>query len=91
MERKRTKLQIIRDILSVIKDRNKRIKPTHILYKSNLSYAMMEQYLNELIANGMIKEIKNGKSKSYEITEKGINYLAQYAMVQNFTESFGLD
>ena len=90
MEKKRNKLQIIRDILSVIKDRNRKIKPTHILYKSNLSYVMMEQYLNELISTGMIKEIRNSRSKTYEITDKGLNYLSQYALVQNFSDSFGL-
>jgi len=91
MEKKRNKLQIIRDILSVIKERNRKIKPTHILYKSNLSYMMMEQYLGELIAAGMIKEIKKEKAKTYEITEKGINYLSQYSLVQNFASSFGLE
>ena len=91
MEKKRNKLQIIRDILSVIKDRNRKIKPTHILYKSNLSYVMMEQYLNELISTGMIKEIRNSRSKTYEITDKGLNYLSQYSLVQNFADSFGLN
>lgn len=90
MERKRNKLQIIHDILSVIKERNRRIKPTHILYKSNLSHIMMEQYLSELISKGLVREIKTGNSKTYEITDKGINYLAQYSLVENFTESFGL-
>jgi predicted transcriptional regulator len=91
MEKKRNKLQIIHDILSVINQKNRRIKPTHILYKSNLSYSMMEQYLNELIAGGMIKQIQAGKNKTYEITQKGVNYLSQYSLVQNFTESFGLE
>jgi predicted transcriptional regulator len=52
---------------------------------------MMEQYLNELIAGGMIKQIQAGKNKTYEITQKGVNYLSQYSLVQNFTESFGLE
>lgn len=91
MEKKRNKLQIIYDILSVINERNRKIKPTHILYKSNLSYSMMEQYLNELLSTGMIKRAQNGKSKTYEITQKGINYLSQYSLVKNFTESFGLE
>ncbi|HLD98553.1 MAG TPA: winged helix-turn-helix domain-containing protein, partial [Candidatus Nanoarchaeia archaeon] len=45
--KKRNKLEIIRDILNVIRSRNGKIKPTHILYKSNLSHQMMEEYLAE--------------------------------------------
>ena len=75
MSKKRNKLEIIRDILEVIRNRNGKIKPTHILYKSNLSYAMMDIYLKELIEKQFITEIKLKKGKTYTITEKGINYL----------------
>jgi predicted transcriptional regulator len=56
MERKRNKLEVIFDILKVIREKSGKIKPTHILYKSNLSYLMMKDYLNELIEKGLIKE-----------------------------------
>jgi len=91
MERKRTRLEIIRDILEVIKSRNGKIKPTHILYKSNLSHGMMEQYLSELIEKKLIEEIKLAKGKSYRVTEQGLSYLSQYNLVKSFTDSFGLD
>lgn len=90
MDKKRNKLEIIHDILAVIKEKNGRIKPTHVLYKSNLSYSMMEQYIDELISKSMVKEIKLKKGKTYEITEKGLAYLLQYNTIRNFTESFGL-
>jgi len=90
MEKKRNRLEIIRDILKVIRDRNGRIKPTHILYKSNLSYQMMEDYLEELKAKGFITEIKAKKGKTYAITEKGMNYIDKYAIISEFTDSFGL-
>lgn len=90
MERKRTRLEIIRDILLVIKQKSGKIKPTHILYKSNLSHSMMEQYLSELIKNGMIHELTLKKGKSYAITQQGENYLNQYSLIKDFTESFGL-
>lgn len=90
MEKKRNRLEIIRDILKVIRDRSGRIKPTHILYKSNLSYQMMEEYLKELKEKDFIREKKIKTGRTYEITEKGINYLDKYNMIANFTESFGL-
>ncbi len=91
MSKKRTRLEVIKDILNVIKDRNGRIKPTHILYKSNLSHHMMEEYLNELISKEFIVEKKLDKSKTYFITEKGIKFLENYRMIADFTESFGLN
>jgi len=92
MERKRNKLEIIHDILTVIRDRNGKIKPTQILYKSNLSHMMMKEYLDELIGKGfiLVHEDKKG-GKTYIITEKGNKYLAEYKTILNFMESFGLD
>lgn len=91
MAKKRSKLEIIRDILLVINGKNGKIKPTHIMYKSNLSHSMMDQYLQELISKEFIKEVKSGNGKSYEIKERGRDYLIQFSLVKNFTESFGLD
>lgn len=91
MNKKRNRLQIIRDILEVIRNKSGRIKPTHILYKSNLSHAMMEEYLKDLKTKEFIKVRKLGNSRTYLITEKGIRYLQDYALVSDFTSSFGLE
>ena len=91
MNKKRNRLEIIRDILEVIRNKSGKIKPTHILYKSNLSHAMMEEYLNELKEKEFISEKKTATSRTYLITEKGIRYLSQYSLVSDFTSSFGLE
>ena len=91
MDKKRTKLEVIRDILEVIKAKSGKIKPTHILYKCNLSYSMMEFYIEDLVSKELIREIKLKKGKSYEITDKGISYLSKYNVIKDFTEAFGLD
>ena len=91
MNKKRTRLEVIKDILEVIKSRNGKIKPTHILYKSNLSYIMMEDYLSELKEKRFITETSKTRGKTYQITEKGSEYLRKYSLVSEFTESFGLD
>lgn len=92
MGKKRTKLEVIRDILEVIKNKNGRIKPTHILYKSNLSYQMMGEYIDELKERGLVVEenLKNGQ-RTYSLTEKGFKFLEQYSMIADFTASFGLE
>jgi len=81
MSKKRDRLRVIFDILDVIREKGETIKPTHILYKSNLSHQMMQQYLNELIGKGFLIE---------RVTEKGFNYLKEYNKITSFIESFGL-
>jgi predicted transcriptional regulator len=90
MKKKRDRLQIVHDILKAVKDKNGRIKPTHILYKSNLSHQMLDDYLGELIGKGFIIE-NNGKTgKTYSLTAKGFEYLNKYRIISDFVDSFGL-
>ncbi|MBI2542258.1 hypothetical protein HYV80_06120 [Candidatus Woesearchaeota archaeon] len=91
MSKKRDKLQIIYDILSVIKEKNGKIKPTNILYKSNLSNQMFNEYMGELIKKRFIIENKTKSGKVYSLTEKGFAYLNKYQMIVDFTGSFGLN
>lgn len=90
MSKKRSRLDVINDILTTI-SQEKEVKPTHILYKSNLSHKMMMGYLNELIKKRFIRENINGKNKTYSTTNKGKNYLKEYKSMINFMKSFGLD
>ncbi|MFW6286065.1 MAG: winged helix-turn-helix domain-containing protein [Nanoarchaeota archaeon] len=55
-QKKRERTQIIHDILKAIKDKGNNVKPTHILYKSNLSHQMLQEYINELIEKNFMEE-----------------------------------
>lgn len=93
MADRRNKMEIIYDILKSIQDkRNMMIKPTHLLYKSNLSHDGMKRYVDELKVNGMIMETEDPKTKNkmFTITEKGCKFLEEYKKVVDFTSSFGL-
>ncbi len=91
MSKKRNRLEIIYDILKAIQSKNGNIKPTHILYKSNLSHDMMDEYLSELKEKNFIIENKTDKGKRYSLTQKGFDYLNKYKLITDFIESFGLD
>lgn len=91
MTKKRTHLEIIKDILEVIKGKSGKIKPTHILYKSNLSHIMMEQYLEDLKEKELITEEELKKGKTYKITERGLSFLSKYHIISEFMSSFGLN
>lgn len=91
MTKKRDRLQIIYDILKAIHDKNNRIRPTHILYKSNLSHQMMEEYLKDLISKHFVVMNKDKNGKTYSLTQKGFDYLNKYKLITEFTDSFGLE
>jgi predicted transcriptional regulator len=91
MSKKRNRLEVIYDILKAISNKQGEIKPTHIMYKSNLSHKMLEQYLSELLQNGLIIECHKPKGKTYNVTSKGFDYLNKYRIIKKFTDSFSLE
>ncbi len=91
MVKKRERLEVIRDILSVIRDSGKMIRPTRLLYSSNLSPQMFKDYMKELISKELVVEIedKTGK-KAFVLSNKGFEFLEKYRLIEEFVENFGL-
>jgi len=85
---KRTKPEIIRDILKLIQD-NHNIKPTPLLRRSGLSSSRFKEYYLELLEKEFIKEV-SVKSKYVTLTEKGTRYLEKYQTIINFIDEFEL-
>ena len=70
MAKKRERLDVIRDILLAIRE-NKQIKPTRLLYASNLSPQMFKEYINELITKNFISlDIDQKEKKTFSLTSK---------------------
>ncbi len=90
MAKRRERLQIIHDVLKAVMDKNGEIKPTHILYKSNLSPQMLNDYLAELIEKRFITANADLNKKRYALTQKGMDYLEKYKLITEFMNSFGL-
>jgi len=87
---KRGKLEVMKDILEIIKIYNM-IKPTHLLRKSKLSSARFKEYYVELIEKKFIDQITNQKQEKYIIlTEKGLKFLEKYQSIINFIQEFEL-
>jgi len=88
--KKRERLDVIRDILQTIRQ-NREIKPTRLLYASNLSPQMFKEYINELISKKFIKfDIDEKEKKTFSLTKKGQDFLQEYKVIENFIENFGL-
>ncbi|MFC1801804.1 winged helix-turn-helix domain-containing protein [Nanoarchaeota archaeon] len=90
MTARRTKLDIITDILFVIQNKGGTIKPTHLLYKANLSHKLMNTYLEELIKKEAIERVSI-KNRSYiSIKDKGLELLQSLKKMKEFQDAFGL-
>jgi len=91
MGKKRERIDIIEDILLSIQAKNGEIKPTHLMYKSNLSHTQMKSYLEELVDKSLVKKI-NKKTYDYIIiTDRGLEFLTKLKEMKSFDKTFGLD
>ncbi|MCD4759733.1 hypothetical protein K8R33_02505, partial [archaeon] len=84
------RIDIIHDIILSIQRKGGKIKPTHLMYKANLSYNQMNAYLDELIKKDVITKITEKKSSYFIITEKGYSFAQKIAEMRNFEKTFGL-
>ena len=57
---------------------------THIMYKANLSYRQLERYLNFLETNGMLARISENDILTFQVTEKGKEFLIDYARIATY-------
>ncbi len=87
---KRTKLDIIYDMLKAIEEKGGVIKPTHLLYKSNLSHQRMKLYLDELKIKKMIQESEKKDKTVFELTDTGRKFIQNFRQMKEFTTAFGL-
>jgi predicted transcriptional regulator len=90
MERKRSRIDIIHDIMMSIQNKNGRIKPTHLMYKANLSYNQMNSYLEELLEKEFIEKTVEKKSNYLLMTDKGFDFTQKIREMKDFEKTFGL-
>ncbi len=46
-------------------------KPTHIMYKANLSWTVMQSYIRSLEAQGLVIPTVEDDKKTYHLSDKG--------------------
>jgi len=69
----RDRIDIIADILNVA---SRNAKKTQIMYQANLSFKVLQKYLNEIIAASLMAFENN--HRYYKLTFKGRQYLDAY-------------
>jgi predicted transcriptional regulator len=75
---RRSPMEMICDILKVVSGGP--TKPTHILYKANMSWKVLSSYLDYLTSSGMLdkEDVEGGKRSTYTLTVKGKRVLRLY-------------
>ena len=84
VRKRRNNMQIIADILRIAKNGAKK---THIVYKANLNFKILHEYLMDLEDAGLINERKSGEIKT---TDKGIQYLKHFKGFNDFMDIMAL-
>lgn len=87
---RRTRIEIINDMLMAMIRAGGQIKPTHLMYKSNLSHTLMREYLEELMDKELMRESSEKGRRMFEITQKGRDFTLQYKKMKEFQDAFGL-
>jgi len=83
-------MEIVYDMLNLINSKKGKIKPTHLMYKANLSHKQMNGYLKELIERELIEKKGEKNQQAISMTKKGQEFLLKYAKLVEFENTFGL-
>jgi predicted transcriptional regulator len=78
----RNRLGIVANILTIAKTGALK---THLMYKANLSYTMLRDYLKFLLDNGLLSESQYPEDKVtlYRTTDKGVRFLESYVALKD--------
>jgi len=87
---KRSKIDIVYDMLKAVEEKGGKIIPTHLLYKSNLSHQRMKLYLEELKQKNLLVETHQKEKTFFELTDAGRKFIQDYRKMKEFTQAFGL-
>ncbi|MGI0090455.1 MAG: winged helix-turn-helix domain-containing protein [Nitrososphaerales archaeon] len=82
---RRSRMEVKIDIMQAIDEGAGR--PTHIMYRSNLSWAVMRSFMKVLEDQGLVTSSELEGRKNYALTEKGSRVLATYIKVRKQLES----
>ena len=78
---RRSRMETFGDILKTIAAGTE--KPTHIMYKANLSWKILQQYLKALESQGLVIPSSEDGRRVYRLSEKGFKLLSQFNSVRD--------
>ena len=77
--KRRDRSGIMAEILEIAREG---VLKTHIMYKANLSFAQLNEYLSLLSDLNLLEAANTSKRTIYKTTEKGSRYLQSYIEIR---------
>ena len=79
---RRSKMEMHLDILKILAQKGP-LKLTHIMYKSNVNFSVLKEYLDFLIKQELIEEKTLRKERiAYAVTQRGLAVLGYFRELQ---------
>ena len=75
MTGRRDKMVIMAEIIDIAK---RGALKTQIMYRANLSFSQLNQYLKLLISTKLLTKTKSDGKEIYEVTRKGADFLTRH-------------
>lgn len=82
VKKNRNRFQITQAILEIARDGAGK---TRIMYRANLSFKLLEEYLTVLVGAGLLK-VKEEERKTYTTSEKGLQFLRDFEALEKYAE-----
>lgn len=80
--RYRSRIQIVADILEIARSGSRK---TRIMYLGNLSFEVLQKYLDMLVNLGLIK-FESEDDRTYVATERGRQFLEDFHELEKYSE-----
>ena len=77
-------------MLATLQSHGGELKPTHLMYKSNLAHTQMTSYLEELLQKEFVKKVKKNDYDYVMLTDKGYEFFEKLKQMREFEKTFGL-
>lgn len=77
---RRSQMEIYIDILKAVAEGKK--KPTHIMYRANLSWTRLKRYIDFLIGQDLLAEKTNEGTTVFTLTPKGKDVLGYFKRIE---------
>ena len=77
---RRSQMEIYVDILKAVAEGKK--KPTHIMYRANLSWTRLKRYIDFLINQSLLQEEINDGASVFTLTTKGKDVIGYFKRIE---------
>lgn len=82
--KRRSRFEVMYQILSLCRTYQPK---TYIMFQCNLSYELLQKYLETLVDGNLLKIVRNNKDKEYfQTTEYGERFINEYEKLKSILE-----